>query len=208
MSYVHNPEITALLQRLLNPDDLGHAAGARLRDIVRFAFGRPSAETNLIACFPSAGTRHKTLQSALADDSLVIQYQTIGQYRSALLADFPLVAAGSQEAKPVAATGFVLVPVAPTGMMKDAGAGSLPLGAGPWNAADCYRAMLAVAPQEHAPEDKDAIRNATLEEAAAAVEDRQRKGREWVPGSLWDALSREAGTRIRALQARPQQGQS
>lgn len=32
---------------------------------------------------------HRSLQSALADDSLVIQYQTIGQYRSALLAAFP-----------------------------------------------------------------------------------------------------------------------
>ena len=49
------------------------------------------------------------------------------------------------------------------------------------------------------------VRNAALEEAAAALEDHRRAGREWVPGSLWDTLSREAAARIRALK-QPQAG--
>ncbi len=46
MSIHHHPnsEITLLLRRLLNPEDLGHAAGARLRDIVRFALGQEMVE--------------------------------------------------------------------------------------------------------------------------------------------------------------------
>ncbi|AMG89627.1 hypothetical protein [Bordetella bronchiseptica] len=47
----------------------------------------------------------------------------------------------------------------------------------------------------------DEARNAALEEAAGALEDHRRAGREWVPGSLWDALSREAAARIRALKS-------
>ncbi|MBN3270167.1 hypothetical protein CUR95_24205 [Bordetella bronchiseptica] len=47
------------------------------------------------------------------------------------------------------------------------------------------------------------VRNAALEEAAAAMDDHCRAGREWIPGSLWDALSREAGARIRALKSTP-----
>lgn len=40
-----------------------------------------------------------------------------------------------------------LVPVEPTGIMKECGAGSLPLSAAkPWAAGDCYRAMIAAAP--------------------------------------------------------------
>ena len=39
-----------------------------------------------------------------------------------------------------------LVPIEPTGVMKDCGASALPLGSGTWNAADVYRAMLAAAP--------------------------------------------------------------
>ncbi|BAO70094.1 hypothetical protein BBS798_3369 [Bordetella bronchiseptica] len=49
----------------------------------------------------------------------------------------------------------------------------------------------------------DEARNAALEEAAGALEDHRRAGREWVPGSLWDALSREAAARIRALKSTP-----
>lgn len=45
----------------------------------------------------------------------------------------------------------------------------------------------------------DAGYSAALEKAAAALEDHRRDGREWVPGSLWDTLSREAAARIRAL---------
>ncbi|CAG9205411.1 hypothetical protein BGLA2_1720044 [Burkholderia gladioli] len=51
--------------------------------------------------------------------------------------------------------------------------------------------------------DAVAIRDAALEAAAAAVEDHQRAGREWVNSSLWGSLSREAATRIRALKAAP-----
>lgn len=45
----------------------------------------------------------------------------------------------------------------------------------------------------------DAGQSAALEKAAAALEDHRKAGREWVPGSLWDTLSREAAARIRAL---------
>lgn len=44
----------------------------------------------------------------------------------------------------------------------------------------------------------DAGHSAALEKAAAALEDHRKAGREWVPGSLWDTLSREAAY-IRAL---------
>lgn len=44
-----------------------------------------------------------------------------------------------------------------------------------------------------------AATQAALERAAKAVEDHDRSGREWVRGSLWDTLSREAAGRIRAL---------
>ncbi|MEN5147215.1 hypothetical protein [Brevundimonas diminuta] len=40
-----------------------------------------------------------------------------------------------------------------------------------------------------------------LEMAAKAVEDHQKIGREWIKGSLWDDLTREASARIRALKA-------
>lgn len=45
----------------------------------------------------------------------------------------------------------------------------------------------------------DAGHSAALEKVAAALEDHRNAGREWVPGSLWDTLSREAAARIRAL---------
>ncbi|MDN8033113.1 hypothetical protein QZN17_31670 [Burkholderia multivorans] len=51
--------------------------------------------------------------------------------------------------------------------------------------------------------DRDAIRNSALDEAAAAVGDHVRAGREWIPGSLWDKLTREATARIRALKTTP-----
>lgn len=40
---------------------------------------------------------------------------------------------------------------------------------------------------------------AVLDLAAKAVEDHQREGREWVPGSLWDDITRQAAGRIRAI---------
>lgn len=47
-----------------------------------------------------------------------------------------------------APAGYAIVPLEPTGVMKDCGANALPLGAGnTWTAADCYRAMLAAAPR-------------------------------------------------------------
>jgi hypothetical protein len=51
--------------------------------------------------------------------------------------------------------------------------------------------------------DMDSVRNAALEEAAAAVADHHRAGREWVLGSLWDQLQNEAAARIRALKTAP-----
>ena len=44
-----------------------------------------------------------------------------------------------------------------------------------------------------------AARAQALEDAAAAITQHDRKGREWIPGSLWDTLSNEAAARIRAL---------
>lgn len=49
--------------------------------------------------------------------------------------------------------------------------------------------------------DVAAIRNAALDEAATAVADHQRKGREWIPTSLWGTLTNEAANRIRALKS-------
>ncbi|KAK52504.1 hypothetical protein L576_5276, partial [Bordetella bronchiseptica OSU054] len=63
-------------------------------------------------------------------------------------------------------------------------------------------AALAVGDQA-APQASAEARNAALEEAAGALEDHRRAGREWVPGSLWDTLSREAAARIRALKSTP-----
>ncbi|WP_333976333.1 DUF551 domain-containing protein [Burkholderia cepacia] len=46
-----------------------------------------------------------------------------------------------------------------------------------------------------------AIRNSALEEAAQAIANHQRKGREWIRESLWDTLTAESAARIRALQS-------
>ncbi|MDN7495039.1 Lar family restriction alleviation protein [Burkholderia gladioli] len=51
--------------------------------------------------------------------------------------------------------------------------------------------------------DPVAIHDAALEAAATAVEAHDRDGREWINGSLWDTLTREACARIRALKAAP-----
>ncbi|SPR97391.1 hypothetical protein [Cupriavidus taiwanensis] len=48
----------------------------------------------------------------------------------------------------------------------------------------------------------DDARDAALDEAATAVEQHDKNGREWVPGSLWDQLTREAAGRIRALRTK------
>lgn len=46
---------------------------------------------------------------------------------------------------------------------------------------------------------EQASRRAALKEAAAVVSDHERKGREWIAGSLWDTLANECAARIRAL---------
>jgi len=55
----------------------------------------------------------------------------------------------------------------------------------------------------NAPEGGAVDASAILEMAAKAVEDHQKEGREWIKGSLWDDLTREAAGRIRALKAAP-----
>jgi hypothetical protein len=47
--------------------------------------------------------------------------------------------------------------------------------------------------------ERTSARNQALEEAAVAITQHNRRGREWIPGSLWDTLSSEAAARIRAL---------
>lgn len=42
--------------------------------------------------------------------------------------------------------------------------------------------------------------NDAIEAAALAVNDHNREGREWVKGSLWDEITKEASARIRALE--------
>ncbi|MDR0241102.1 MAG: hypothetical protein LBJ65_05825 [Burkholderia sp.] len=63
------------------------------------------------------------------------------------------------------------------------------------------RSILAASPVEQPAAAHEAIRNAALDEAAAAVADHQRKGREWVLESLWGNLANEAANRIRALKS-------
>ncbi|MGN8190318.1 hypothetical protein ACTJLD_30475 [Burkholderia sp. 22088] len=63
--------------------------------------------------------------------------------------------------------GWKLVPIRPTGVMKDAGHWSLPVGVGgPWTAAAVYQAMIDTAPQSPA----QAHPNVLLEQAACALE--------------------------------------
>lgn len=47
--------------------------------------------------------------------------------------------------------------------------------------------------------ERASARALALEEAATAIAQHDRKGREWIPGSLWDTLSNEAAARVRAL---------
>jgi hypothetical protein len=42
---------------------------------------------------------------------------------------------------------------------------------------------------------------AAREGAAKAVTGHDRTGRDWVPGSLWDSLTRQCADRIRAMEA-------
>lgn len=60
---------------------------------------------------------------------------------------------------------------------------------------------ISLSTQAPAQGDVERIRAAAFEEAARAVEQHDRTSREWIPGSLWDQITREAATRIRALQS-------
>jgi hypothetical protein len=62
--------------------------------------------------------------------------------------------------------------------------------------------VMSLAPAALEAQLKEA-RNAALDEAALAIEDHDRLGRQWVPGSLWDNLSNEAAARVRALKVKP-----
>jgi hypothetical protein len=56
-----DPRITALLQQILNPEDLGLASSPGMRDVVRFALGRLPVESTLVAYFytgPDAVSLH------------------------------------------------------------------------------------------------------------------------------------------------------
>ena len=53
--------------------------------------------------------------------------------------------------------------------------------------------------REGREDDRQKIYDAALEAAAVAVSQHDKAGREWVKGSLFDALSKEASARIRAL---------
>lgn len=66
-----------------------------------------------------------------------------------------------------------------------------------------YKGLRSLLTGRRTTPDREAIRNAALDEAAAVVSDPVRKGREWVPGSLWDNLARESSDRIRALKTAP-----
>lgn len=52
---------------------------------------------------------------------------------------------------------------------------------------------------EHETSDYERGRQDALREAAEAVRRHDKTGREWVPGSLWDSITREAAARIDAL---------
>lgn len=72
---------------------------------------------------------------------------------------------------------------------------------------DCKRqnAMFSASIVMHLIARIETARAAALNEAAAAVEQHDKTGREWVPGSLWDTISREGAARIRALERRVDQ---
>lgn len=58
-----DPRIKAILQQILNPEDLGLASSARLRDVIRFALGRRPVESTLVAYFHS-DKQETTLEAA------------------------------------------------------------------------------------------------------------------------------------------------
>lgn len=66
---------------------------------------------------------------------------------------------------------------------------------------DLLTVLSALRAPSREPEGGAVDADAILEMAAKAVEDHQKAGREWVKGSLWDDLTREASGRIRALKS-------
>jgi hypothetical protein len=266
-------EITALLQRLLNPDDLGLAAGGRIRDIARFALGKKMVErawvkdaewveTDLLAavlhyptCWDTAA--YPTLASALreigafkcqceiAPIATALHPPAPGIWQEALqISELPLVdeclrnfSADSTEDNAVhvvlAVYAFIMERQAVVAKSpgecslsgSDVVAPALSENDITWKcrALEAENALLkfearATAldhqnldailsaledPTHQAEEEAERAfhRNAALDEAANAVEQHDRTGREWVLGSLWDTLSREASARIRALRS-------
>ena len=51
----------------------------------------------------------------------------------------------------------------------------------------------------HLRAERDELRKATIEECARAYEAHDKTNRDWMPGSLWDSLNREAANRVRTL---------
>lgn len=50
---------------------------------------------------------------------------------------------------------------------------------------------------------REEIWNSAIEAAAKAAEAPDRTGREWVPGSLWDAIKKDTARDIRRLKVHP-----
>lgn len=100
---------------------------------------------------PAARDRHLDLLSDVLDAKEAMRAAGCKQADFATMFDeFRATAAAPRpQADAVAVPeGWRLVPVEPTGVMKDTGAFHLPVSAGrPWAAADCYRAMIEAAPQ-------------------------------------------------------------
>ena len=76
------------------------------------------------------------------------------------------------------------------------------------DAIECWNRRVAPVPHTHelasaAASYETTIRARVIEEAAIALEQHDRMGREWVRGSLWDTLTREGAARIRALASQP-----
>ncbi|MBL3963137.1 hypothetical protein H3O04_11565 [Burkholderia sp. KCJ3K979] len=134
----HKPNCASLNMLLLTsppkpaPCDCGAAAPANRHAAFEWSeAGADAAREYLV--------RH--LRAAVGND-------TFTQYiRSELAGDFALAIANARAASTDNPAGWILVPVQPTGVMKDAGHWALPVGVGgPWTAAAVYQAMIDTAP--------------------------------------------------------------
>jgi len=79
-----DPRIKAILQQILNPEDLGLASSARLRDVIRFALGRRPVESTLVAYFHS--DKHETSLEAARSRLTISAIDARAQYDRELLA--------------------------------------------------------------------------------------------------------------------------